>query len=225
MTVRVEVEPGKDLGRWGSVFAPRVPSEQVTGMRARFGCGAVALLVAVGRGEPVLVVTLDGEVLDTLTWVDVPQTTAILDFGPGQGTMYIIVSEFGTVPDTFAVNGTALGVVDQHASPEGSGVLRATWIDSDGDTTAVRDRPSPVQPFPDDAREEVISRLSESLAFSGRTPARIREVAEEQVHWPELAPALTSLLLGTDQRLWLRRQEQATPPAGKSGRRTTSPSR
>lgn len=156
-----------------------------------------------GRRLPILALGSDGEITDTVAWFDAPRTTIT---PPILGSKAIVrVSELGATPFAFSPDGTAAVVVDLVEEPTRR-VLRATWLDSRGDTTVVRERPNPPHRFP---VERVVSELAELLGGSGLpvTAAAARTILEEEVPWPQYAAPFTSLVLGGDHRLWLRLEE------------------
>ena len=57
-------------------------------------------------------------------------------------------------------------------------------------------------------RESALNRLTE-MASSFVAPERLRAAAEEQIPWPDVAPAFTQAVAGADGHLWLRRGVQA----------------
>lgn len=163
----------------------------------------------IARGEihrvPILVTTPQGSILDTLASAAVPRNTAEIQLD--DYWLYYPVQELGGPGHAFAPDGSALVLLDVMAVSRGQGLLSATWIDPQGDTLATRDEAFPLRPFAQEVRERVVRRLAAQWTeVMPLGEARVRDVATEQIPWPESEPPYTSAIVGTDRRLWLRRE-------------------
>lgn len=155
---------------------------------------------------PLLVVEFDGEIADTLAQVRLASNLTLLRFEGGRS--YNTIPEFGTTFHAFSPDGSAVVVMEDVVQADGQGVLRATWINSSGDTIAIHEAPFSPAPFPETVRERVTIRLGEQLSPRWGTPKYVQELVEEQLRWPDRAPQFTSLVLGRDHRAWLKREDQ-----------------
>lgn len=163
----------------------------------------------IARGEisrvPILLTSPDGTILDTLATTRVPRTTAEIQLD--DHSLYGRIDELGGPGHAFAVDGSTLVLLDVSEVPPDNGILTATWVSPKGDTLAVQADTFPLRQFSSELRSQIVDQLAAQWSeFLPLTEARLREAADEQVPWPEFEPPYTSAVVGSDQRLWLRRE-------------------
>jgi hypothetical protein len=133
------------------------------------------------RGElhvvPILALSTEGEILDTLAEAPIPRVE-VVEIRTAGHDMFTRMPELAAARHAFSASGSALVVLNEQTPDAGHGELK----------------------------DAILKRLASSWAgWTGISAARLQAAAEAQIPWPQYEPSYTAVVIGADQRLWLKR--------------------
>lgn len=177
--------------------------------------GAVAAMAPVPTGlvaegavtaETWLRTDRSGRVLDTLLTRDLTGTATVVELDGRRGTL-----NHPLAPDPLwlsAPDGSFFVLVDRRPPPSAEdAAFRLFKIDPRGDTLVRASVPFRPRVVDEEVRDSIARAVGVRWAErTGLAPERVAEELDRQIPWPPFRPAVTQLLVGTDHRLWLRRE-------------------
>lgn len=176
---------------------------------------ASARLVADGTIEavPVLRLTADGTILDTVAMWDRTNSSTLIDVDRQLGTL-VVGQRFSDAPllDVDSRNGVVV-LVDRRVRDSSNAFFSVTIVSTTGDTLssrAYRYNPMPLTRRVVDAR---VDSLMDALSRSaGRAAASVTErLLRRALFVPATLPSVTAVVAGLDGTTWLRRESPAEP--------------
>lgn len=161
------------------------------------------------RGElhvvPILALSTEGEILDTLAEAPIPRVEVVETRTAGHD-MFTRMPELAAARHAFSASGSALVVLNEQTPDAGHGELKAVWLSASGDTLSKWVESLTPQPLRVETKNAILKRLASSWAgWTGISAARLQAAAEAQIPWPQYEPSYTAVVIGADQRLWLKR--------------------
>jgi hypothetical protein len=147
-----------------------------------------------------------GRVLDTLVTRGLTGTATVVELDGRRGTLsHPLASDplWISAPD-----GTFFVLLDRRppATAEDA-AFRVFKVDPRGDTLVQASVPFLPRAVDQEVRDSIAGAVGARWAErTGLPPARVAEELDRQIPWPPFRPAVTRLLVGSDHRLWLRRE-------------------
>lgn len=192
------------LGRSSSGLSDRFPTAVVPGGVA---LGSASASLASGKAfqdvrRPILLMTLAGEMLDTLAWVPTEHAHFVLksDGGYTFGPQLFTDAGLTVVPPS----STRFFIVDRSvATTERNAVFHVTAIETSGDTLWNRSYTYAPKPVEKARADSLLDAQQRRGIRSGYSPGEIRDA----VFLPDYYTPITSGVAGSDGKLWLRREE------------------
>lgn len=155
--------------------------------------------------QPVLVVTPQGDILDTLAMVDVAANMIEIRLEGRQ--IYTQVPELAGPGYVYSPDGRYLVLLETEVRGDDTGVLRAIWVNTSGDSVDVKEQGFVPQSVDPAMKEAVVARLAGPWSERFAIPyARMHDTVEDQIRWPAYQPLYSGALVDADQRLWMRRE-------------------
>jgi len=161
------------------------------------------------RGElhvvPILALSTEGTILDTLAEAPIPRVE-VVEIQTAGHDMFTRMPELAATRHAFSADGSELVVLNEQTSDASHGELKALWLSPRGDTLSKWVQAFTPQPLRAETKDAILKRLASSWSgWTGIPAARIRAEADAQIPWPQYEPSYTAVVVGADQRLWLKR--------------------
>lgn len=162
-------------------------------------------------------------------WLKASRTGSVLDtlvFLPGRGRGFSLEAHgrarTGTHPLAWAPllatppSGTHFVIVEREpAQAAGTASFRLLRVDLEGDTVATRDIEYVPSPVPDEAVDSISAAMAGRMANQFEvSPEALAESIEDQLEWPSYEPPVSSLLVGSDGTVWIRREALGVASVG-----------